>query len=110
MEFLVVTMHCKNFFSFLGSFETLNQLGDCYPNPSPALACVQWGGDCAANIRSVFSSKNLLIMQSCTSELGLVVNLLIYTIVRTEFEDGFRTESSRWFSGVPMVYAQRGRP
>ena len=26
------------FFPILGSFETLNQLGDCYPNPSSVLS------------------------------------------------------------------------
>ena len=38
-QYSEATLPLQNFFfPILGSFETLNQLGDCYPNPSTVLS------------------------------------------------------------------------
>ena len=52
--------HCKTFFPILGSFETLNQLGDCYPNPSSVLSEPVSSG--AAFVRSTKVFKMTLLI------------------------------------------------
>ena len=46
------------FFPILGSFETLNQLGDCYPNPSSVLSEPVSSG--AAFVRSTKVFKKVI--------------------------------------------------
>ena len=46
------------FFPIVGSFETLNQLGDCYPNPSSVLSEPVSSG--AAFVRSTKAFKKCI--------------------------------------------------